>query len=206
MCSGGDSTLKQTEQAQAQLTKDLDAAFLARLGKQDEVLAQLKGIYTTELTNPQGLPGAEIAAARTNAIDTTATQFEGASRAANAVAAAHGGDALPSGVNAQVSGELAATAATTTAKELTSINVADAEAKRANYWQAISGLGSVGEAYNPTSFSNSSAGAANSTANLGQAFLASQQAGWADFGGILSGIGGLATGAGAIGKGFGFGG
>jgi hypothetical protein len=108
-------------------------------------------------------------------------------------------------VNAQVAGAIASTAAATTSKELNDINVADAQAKQQNYWNAISGLGAVGKNYDPTGYSNSAAGVGSSTANLGQAFLASQQDGWQDFSGIVGAVGGLASGAGAIGTGFGLG-
>lgn len=205
MCSSGDSTLKETEKANAALTKELGADYAITFAENQAIQKQLTGVLNDQLIHPQGLPGSEIAAARTNAIDTTAVQFQNAQRGANAVAAAHGGDALPSGVNAQVAGGIAANAAAMTSKELNDINVADAQAKQASYWNAISGLNAVGKNYDPTGYSNSAAGTGNSTANLGQAFLATQQAGWSNAMGIVGAVGGLASGAGAIGTGFGLG-
>lgn len=195
MCSSGDSTEQQTEQAQAQLTQSLDADLKTTFGEQQATQAQLKGIYTQMLTNPQGLPGSEIAGARTSAIDNAAAGTAAAQRGAAAVASRGGGDALPSGVTAQVGGDIASAGAASLDSNLTGINIANAQAKQQNMYTALNGLGDVDQIYNPTSFSNSAASNANSVANLGQAYLASQQAGWQDAAGIISGVGGLASAA-----------
>jgi hypothetical protein len=201
MCSSGDQTLKSTEQSNAALTAELGADYQITFSENQAIQKQLTGILQNQISNPQGLPPEEIAAARTSATDRTGVQFENATRSANAVSAAHGGAALPSGVSAQISGDISATAASADAAEQNQITVADAQAKQQNYWNAISGLGAVGQGYNPTGYSNSAAGVGSSTANLGSAFLASQQAGWQDLSGIISAAGGLATGvAGLSGK------
>jgi hypothetical protein len=195
VCSSGDSTLQSTEQSNAALTAQLGADYSTVFSENQQIQSQLRGVLTSQLTNPQGLPPAEIAAARTGATDAVATQFENASRSANSVAAAHGGDALPSGVSAQVGGQIAAGAAAENSGEQNKISIADAQAKQQNYWSAISGLGAVGNNLNPTGYSNSAAGTGTSTASLGSAFLSSQQADWQNAAGVIGAVGGLATGA-----------
>jgi hypothetical protein len=118
----------------------------------------------------------------------------------------HGGDALPSGVQAQVAGTIANAGQAQDAEQQLQITQADDNLKLQNYWKAIGALSGQAELEAPQSYASGASSAANSTANLSQAVLASQQAGWSNVGGIISGIGGLATGAGAIGTGFGFGG
>jgi hypothetical protein len=177
------------------LTAELGKDYATTFAESQQIQQQLKGVLTNQLTNPTGLGADRVAAMRTGATDTVATQFENASRSANAVSAAHGGAGLPSGVSAQIGGQIAAGAAAANSGEQNTISVADAQAKQASYWNAISGLGSVGAAYNPTGTSNSAASVGSSTANLGSTLLASQQAGWQDAAGVIGAVGGLATGA-----------
>jgi hypothetical protein len=198
LCSAGDSAVASTEASNAALTQELGKDYATTFGESQAIQAQLKGVLTNQLTNPTGLGADRVAAMRTGVTDTTAQQYEGATRAANAVSAAHGGAGLPSGVSAQVGGQIAAGAAQANSAEQGQISVADAQAKQANYWNAISGLGQVGAAYNPTATSNSAASVGSSTANLGSTLLASQQAGWQDISGVIGAVGGLATGAAGV--------
>jgi hypothetical protein len=201
-CSSGDSTVSATESSQAALNTELSGYMKTAFAQNQSVYKMLTPLLEKQVTNPQGMTQQAMAAARTGATDTTALEFENASRNANAVAAAHGGGALPSGVAAQVSGDISASAAAQDSAEQNQITLQNATIQNQNYWNAISGLGNITAQNNPTNYANAATNAGNSVASLGQTYLASQQAGWQDAAGIISGVGALAGGAGAIGTGF----
>jgi hypothetical protein len=63
------------------------------------------------ISNPQGYTPAQMAALNSKAIDTTASQYQNALKTEQAQTAAQGGSGLPSGVHAQIKGQLAGAAA-----------------------------------------------------------------------------------------------
>ena len=193
MCSSGDATAKATEQADAAFTNTLQGSFSSAFANNQAILSSLNTTLSNIVKNPTGFTPAALTAMRTGATDTTATQFQNAERSANAVAAAHGGGALPSGVAAQVSGQIAQGAAAQQSQEQNQITLANAQQQQSNYWNAISGLGNVASMENPTGYSNSAATNSNASTNAGNLLLQSQQAGWQDIGGIISGVAGLGT-------------
>ena len=154
------------------------------------------------VSNPTGYSPADLTALRTGASDQVAQGVANAKQAVQANEAAHD-SGLPSGVNEQINASVDTAGAQQGAAAQREITEQDDQLKLQNYWKAIGALSGQAELEAPQSYAGAATSAGNSVANLSQAVLASQQAGWQDFGGVLSGIGGLATGAGSIGKGFG---
>jgi len=209
MCSSGDKTVKATELAQADINKQLASEMQTTFGQNQALFAQLSpqllslmGQLQNQFENPQGMSPAALTAARTGATDANAAQFEAASRNANAVSAAHGGSTLPSGVTSQIAGQIAAQGAQAESGAQNQITLANEQLTQSNKWQALQGeFGATGELENlaslrnPVNYANAATGAANSVAGLGQAYLASTQAGWQNAAGIISGVAGLGTAA-----------
>jgi hypothetical protein len=195
MCCDGDSTAKTTEATTAALTKTLSSSFSTAFASNQDILNKVNAKLTSSLNNPQGFDPKTLALMKTNASDTVAAQTGNAQTAANAYLATHGGSELGSGVAAQIKGGIAAAGATETAKEESGIDVQNGLLQNQNYWNAVQGLTSVANAENPTAYATAASGAGNSTADLSKAYLASQQAGWQDVGGVISGVAGLATAA-----------
>ena len=95
----------------------------------------------------------------------------------------------------QIAGEIGSAAAQSKAGQLASLSNANEEMKQQNFWKGISGLNSAASQYGGAGATSiSGAGnAAESSVNAGQLKLASQQAGWADVGGMISAAGGLVS-------------
>jgi hypothetical protein len=195
MCCSGDSQAKATEATQAAFTSTLTSAFNTAFAGNQAVLNKLIPTLTNAINNPQGFDPKTLALMKTNAADTVGAQTANAQTAANAYLASHGGADLGSGVAAQIKGSIAGAGATETAKEESGIDIQSGLLQNQNYWNAISGLTSVANAENPTGIANAESNSANATADLSKSVLASQQAGWQDVGGIISGIAGLGTAA-----------
>jgi hypothetical protein len=206
LCCSGDSTVKSTETAQAAFTNTLNSSFKTAFGNNQSILGSLTSKLTDSMNNPQGFSPSVLASMRTNATQNVQQQVKNAQVAANAYGASHGTADIGSGVQAQIQGGIGSAGATETANELNNINIQSGLLQNQNYWNAISGLTNVAQAQNPTGYAGAETSAANSVGNLSQAYLASQQAGWQDVGGIVSGIAGLGmAGVGAF-NGLGFGG
>jgi hypothetical protein len=193
MCCSGDSTAKASETASAAMQTTLNSSFQTAFGKNQAELDSVSAKLTNTLNNPQGFDPKTLALMKTNSSDTVTQQTLNAQQGANAYLATHGGAELGSGVGAQIKGGIAAAGATEDAKESSNIDIQNGLLQNQNYWQAINGLTNVANAENPTAYSNSANGSASATADLSKAYLASQQAGWQDVGGVMSGIAGLAT-------------
>lgn len=195
MCSSGDHTVSSTEQAQAAFTNTLNADFQIAFAKSQAILDQLNAKLTNMIQNPQGFSKEAETALRTQATTENTAEFKNAAQNANTYIATHGGDALPSGVAAQINAQVAQGAASQEAGSQNAITMTNEQLKLDNYWKAISGLGGVAQEENPTGLANAEIGAANSVANLGDVYLRSKQAGWQNLGGVLSGIAGLGSAA-----------
>jgi hypothetical protein len=122
--------------------------------------------------------------------------------AAGAYAASHGGagDVGGGGV-AQLAGQIGTAAEAERAAGTRQIGTLNAQTKQANMWAALGGLGSAGSTFGGMSetAAGGSVNAANASVNAGKLLLASQQAGWADVGGMMSAAGSLMTGIGGLG-------
>lgn len=198
MGSGGDSTASAAETQAAGFQSSLMSMFQTQYGNQQKLLNFTTPILQSMVSNPQGLSPAALAAERTQATDTTATQTQNAEKAAGAINAQHGGATLPSGVAAQVTGDIAATGAATTSQEQNSITQQNEQLKLQNYWKGIAGLSGNAEIENPLGYASVANQSSSAVATLSQAESESEEAAFQPIGSILGGIGGLASGAGAV--------
>jgi hypothetical protein len=185
----GDSTAKASEQAQASFTNTLQQSFAQQFANQSNVLNFLNGKLTAQVNNPQGYTPAQMAALNTQAIQGTAQQYQNASQAANQAIAARGGNGLPSGVNAQIQGQLAQGAANTESSALMNNQINNANLQQQNYWNALNGLSGVASQYNPNGFAGSANSGAGEVANLSNAYTNSNQSQ------LLGALGGVVGGA-----------
>jgi hypothetical protein len=212
MCSGGDRTLRAGESAQNQFNSTLTNAFNAQFGNQQNVLNFLTNKLQATVNNPQGFSPEALAAARSSAIENTAGNYANAARTVNNQIAARGGSALPSGVNAQIQGELAAGAANQESQNLNQINLANEQQRQNNYWNAVQGLSGTANMYNPNGIAGEVNAGTNALTNIGQAFNATTQQGFGatflhGFGSALGkGLGTALSGGGGVGGLFGGGG
>jgi hypothetical protein len=192
----GDQTAKSAETSSAAFQSTLQNAFAAQFGKQSGVLNFLNNRLTSQINNPTGFTPATKEALNTNAIQTTASQFQNADKAAQEQEAAHGGSGLPSGVDAQIQGQLQGQAAGQLSSELNANTVADAEQQQKDYWSAVSSLSGVASAEDPLGYASGSNGASAGIADLSQAYNASNQSQ------LLGALGGIAGGVGAAAGGY----
>lgn len=199
MCSSGDQDLKNTEDAQAAFTKQLQSSFQTQFAGQSGILQQLTNTLTPMITNPQGFTAGQKTTLQTQNAEGAAKDYAAAQTATNNAVAARGGSALPSGVNAQLSAENANAGATEKATGDQNIELADAQQAQQNKQFAINALSGVASQYNPTGYASDANSGASTTADIGQAYKASTSS---QLLGVLGGIaGGVAGGFGsALGK------
>jgi hypothetical protein len=195
VCSGGDKTAKASEVSAAAFQNTLQGSFQTAFGANQAILNTLTAKLTDTINNPKGFDPKTFALLKTGASDTVARQTEQAQIAASSAMARHGGPDLGSGVEAQVHGEIGAAGATEQARESSNIDIASGELQNENYWRAISGLTNVAQAENPTGYAGAANSSAESVSSLSRSVLASQQAGWQNTFGIISGIAGLGSAA-----------
>jgi hypothetical protein len=188
----GDNTLKQSEQMQVQFQGQLMDIFKKQYGEQSEVLQFLKGRLQPQIDNPTGYAPSAKAAMRAQAVDTISNQYDNAQKAVQNIQFTRGGRDLPSGVDAMQIGALKGAQASDTANALDTIELNDENLKENNYWNAMNVLsGGVAAQFNPLGYAGATNGAADATANVGQAYNASKQSQ------LLGAAGGLFGGAGA---------
>ena len=198
MCSSGGEIAQsdeQLQQAQTAMTNTLNSDYSTSFAEQQSVLANLQAKMSYLAANPQGYTPQQLASATTSINENTATAAKQAIGAAAAYAGAHGGADTGSGAVGEIAGQIGSQAAQSKAQQLSSLSQQNQAMKQQNFWNAISGLNSVGSQYG--SAGGTAIGGATSTANsavgAGTGALAAQQAGWSDLGGVISGISGLAS-------------
>jgi hypothetical protein len=198
----GDSELKDQETSQANFTKSLQAAFSTQFQQQGALLSFLNPKLESMITNPTGLDPATKAAMTTSAIDQSATDYTNAVKGYQASTAGRGGPtALPSGVDAQVKGQIAAGQAGEESSALNSIQQQDAQLKNTNQWNAIRSLSGDAELENPNSYAGSANQGSGVVGTLGAEYNQTQQNSfWNKLGdSFATGLGGeLAGGKGGI--------
>ncbi len=205
--SGGkeDTKAAGTEKSTANFTNQLFSSFSQQFGAQSSILSFLTNKMTAMASNPEGFSPEMKAALNTQATQGTAADYAKAQQATNAVNAAHGGNGLPSGVQAQLNAGNAAMAAGEESAAKTNIGIADAQQQQSNYWNAINGLTGTAAMYNPTGYANSGIGGANAVSGLSQAVSQSQQSGFTNTltnsfaKGLGSSLGSFAGGGGGFG-------
>lgn len=179
--SGGkvDQTAKDAEASSAAFTTTLQNAFKTQFANQQGVLDFLKGKLEPGVTNPQGFDQATKTALQSSAIENNAVAYQNATKADQAVAAAHGdATSLPSGVQEQIQGQTAGAAASQKAGALNQIQLEDANLKQSNYWNSVNALNGVSAQINPLGYAGDANGGAGATAGLSNAVSTSQNSGF----------------------------
>lgn len=197
LCCSDSGTVEASDNAllasDTALSKTMaDNAKLA-FGEQQTVLGQQAAKFAYMAANPMGYTPAELHTATTSINENTATAAKQAIGAAAAFAASHGGADVGGGGAAQAAGQIASQAAVGKARSLADLSMQNEGMKRAQMWQALSGLNQVGSEYgNATGTSLGGAtGASGAGTSAGTGALDAANAGWTDFGSILSGLGGV---------------
>lgn len=190
MCSG-DSNDQTAESNSLALQTSLTNAFKSVFGEQSQIVNFLNSKMTAQINNPQGFTAGTMAAMNTQATEGVANEFAQAQTASKELSAQEGGSSLPSGVQAQITGQNANAAAQTEAAAQNQIQLANAQQQQQNYWNAVGALSGTASMLNPTSYANSSSGAGSAVASESNAYSNSEKS---SFGGILAG--GIATGLG----------
>lgn len=142
-------------------------------GEQQELLGKIRSIYDPILAkgpNARGFSAGEKADLDAGAVNQTASNYAGASKAVNENLAAEGGGnlALPTGAQTQLKAEVAASSADTESNEESQIDQADYAEGARQFGQATSAEENVSGQYNPLGYESNatSAGAAEGvTAN-----------------------------------------
>ena len=203
MCSSGGS-VGQTDEAlqksQDAMVQTLNQDYSTSFAENQSVLGNLQAKLNYQASNPMGYSPEALASATTAINENTATAAKQAMGAAAGYAAAHGGADVGSGVAGELAGQIASGAAQSKAQQLASLSEQNQGMKQKNFWNAISGLNSVGselggEGATAIGGANS---AANTSVNAGSGDLAAKEASWQNVGGVISGIGGLATAGGGL--------
>lgn len=200
MCSGG--AIQQTDEAlqksQAAMTNTLNQDYSTTFAEQQQVLNQQRARMSAIAANPMGYSPAQLHTATTSINENTSRAAKQAIGSAAAYAAAHGGSAgdVGGGPISQAVGSIASDAAQSKAGQLAALSNANEGMKQQNFWNAISGLNSVGSELGGAGGTaiGGAGSAAGSSVNAGSGALAAKESGFQEFGSVLSGIGGLATG------------
>ena len=193
MCSSGDSTAKASEKTSADFQQTLDNAFKTQFGQNQDIYKFLSGALTKQISDPQGYDPATLAAMRTGATDTVASQYQNAQKALNNRQFVQGGENLPSGVNQMQQGSLVMGQASDTANAQNQITMADGNLKNQNYWNAISGLNGVNQGNNAGVTAGNANGAGNTVAGLSEAVTKSQAEAMSPFNALIGAAGGAIT-------------
>lgn len=170
----GDSTASSSESTTAAFQKTLTAAFQTQFAKQAGVLNFLNGKLTGNINNPQGFNPNTLAALNSQAIEGTGSQYQNALKTEQAQAATHD-SGLPSGVDAQIKGQLAGAAAGETSSALNNIQIQNGQLQNQNYWRSVDALNGVASEENPLGYASGATSAGGTVANLSGAVNASNQ-------------------------------
>lgn len=188
----GDSTLKQSEKAQAAFQQQLMGIFSQQFASNKGITDFLSAKLKPMITNPTGFDESTLTAMRTGAREGVTGEYEQAQKAVNAQRLAQGGPtSLPSGVDAQIQGSLAGDVAREQAGAQRDISLQDAQLKQANLWNSINALSGNAAQINPLGYAGQATSAGAATGSLGEAYNASKQSGWMNA--LAGGIGGGLT-------------
>jgi len=200
MCSSG-GQVAQTDEAlqksQAAMNDTLNKDYSTTFAEQQSVLGQQKARLDYIAANPMGYTPTQLHTETTSINDNTARAAKQALGSAAAFAAAHGGADIGGGAIGQVAGEIGSEAAQSKSAQLASLSQQNEEMKQKNFWNAISGLNSVGsELGGAGGTAIGGAGTAASTSiGAGSGALTAKQQGWDNTFGLMKGIAGLGTAA-----------
>jgi len=187
------------EQAQANFYSTLTQNYSQMFGDYTSALNYFQGQLTPIINagpGQFGFTGAETAALRSGATETTATQYGNAAKAiGEKMATAGGGNTyIPSGAATQMQGQLASAGASQEAQSQNAITQAGYQQGQQNYWSALGAYG--GSMPNPNAFAQSAVGAGGDVNNAIEAEVQADQGWMGALGGALGGLGSAFQGAG----------
>lgn len=189
----GDPYAQQNEIMQMNFNQALMGIFQKQFDKQSQIFDFLKGKLQPMIDNPTGFSPEQNTLLHTGATEGISQQYQNATQAIQNKEFAQGGRDLPSGVNAQISSQLATGQAHDVSNANNQISLADENLKQTNYWNAISALSGQQALLNPMSYANGATSGGEAVAGLSQAVTASQSSGL--LGGILGGVMGMGSAA-----------
>jgi len=200
MPMSGPSAQQTSDAANSQsFSNQLQSAWGSNFGAESSILGNLTNTLTpTEEAGPnqKGFSAGEDSALVGGAINNNAANYRNAAVVSGEGRAGAGGNTYaPSGADAQVTAGIASNAAENLSNTENQINEADYAQGNKNYENAVGGLDTVAQLYNP----NATAGAATSAG--GQAYSEAnenneQSQAWeGDVAGLVGGLGGAAIGA-----------
>jgi hypothetical protein len=137
---GGDTAVGADIANENNFMGTLRKAFSTQFANQQSVLNFLNGKFQSMAANPYSSSPAISGSIQQSAVDT-----QNAQKAAQAAIAARGGSTLPSGVNAQIEGQIAASGANEESALTT-------QAAQQNYWNALNGEQAVAQMENPLGY------------------------------------------------------
>lgn len=134
---------KAARQQQADFNKELLAAYKVQFGEQQAILSVLTPQLEGMAANPEGMGSKEYAAVQAKIINDVGAQYSNVAKSAAREFATTSEAGLPSGVEQQVQGEIAAGAAGAEAGNLTQLNIANEQLKEQQRQFALSSLGGI---------------------------------------------------------------
>lgn len=178
--SGGKGSQTDRTAAHSELSfmTTLQNAFKMQFANQAKVLSYLQGRFTSMAENPAGFSPETLAAMKSQAINQNAADVQNAQRSAQQIAASHGGTGLPSGVQAQISGQIASSGANALSGNLNQIAIENGMLQNQNYWKAVQGLGGIASEFNPLGYAGGSSSTANALTGLSEASTAADKSGF----------------------------
>jgi hypothetical protein len=169
----------EASQQQEQFQSTLTGLFQQQFANQKGVLDFLQGTLKPEIAQAQagqGFSPEALAAMRTTATDTTASQFQNAQSALNQELKTSGSANVPSGVTVGADSALLEREAETQAGGQNQITLANAGQAQNNFWNSINALNGVSAQINPLGYGSAASGAAGTVAGLGNAQSSLQNA------------------------------
>lgn len=161
-------TAEQT-QSQIDFTKTLQSMFQTQYGNQQNILNFLKDTLTPVIQRAEagnGLSPEALTAMRTGATEQTASQFNNAQTATQELEAMHGGNGLPSGVNAQLTAANATAAANSGANAQRQITEYNSNIAQSNLWNGVNALNGLAAQENPLGYAASANSGSEGVASL----------------------------------------
>lgn len=187
----------------SEMANELRSLFYNQYYKNTSALDFLNGKMRAMVNNPTGYSPAALAAMRTGATENASNEFSHAQQALNAQEMAHGGEDLPSGVNAQLNAGLYAQEAAQKANAENQITLANEDQRQNNYWRGVQGLDTVAEQRNPNALLGESLNASAGVGGLVNAATNVNNSGFGHMleGSIAQGLGSELTGGNSTGSG-----
>lgn len=197
MC-GATSQQKDLQAKQAAFYDTMTSQYKEVYGKQQGILDKLTSVFSPILAkgpNQHGFDDETRTNLETQSSESTARGYREATKALSEGRAARGGsDFIPSGVDAQLDANLAASAVAQDSEQEQKISLADMDAGRKNFVVAADALSGVAAQDNSSNFANSTTGAGSAAGETANQIAQASNSMWNSVIGGLSGVAGAAVG------------